>query len=235
MPHDDDDTPSPRPAREWDIPPMDHGPGWKDCAFTWAMGDLILRRIADGESVRAITADARMPAYCTVFRWMRVVPEFGDAVAALRAEMARGRLAAREAQAVARRQGVTDALVDGRRVRWWVSGRKSTYTLPRAAQVLAAIEDGASLSEIVARPGMPSFKAWYRWLKVTPGLAAQYAEACRRREVRMACERDLVIERVSETGIPAANAALRAIDGRRGRLRPKTYRTPPPTRLGLWF
>ena len=29
--------------------------------------------------MKAITADPRMPAYCTVFQWVKVVPEFGDA------------------------------------------------------------------------------------------------------------------------------------------------------------
>ena len=32
----------------------------------------------------AITADARMPAVCTVYRWMQVVPAFGDAVRMLK-------------------------------------------------------------------------------------------------------------------------------------------------------
>lgn len=79
-------------ARDRPIPYMDKGSGWKDSAFTWAMGELILARIADGETVKAITADPRMPAYCTVFQWMRVVPAFGEAVAEVR-----GRLAFREA------------------------------------------------------------------------------------------------------------------------------------------
>ena len=149
-----------RPAREWPIPPMDHGAGDKDTAFTWAMGELILQRIADGDTVKAITADARMPAYCTVFRWMQVVPEFGDAVAQVRAELARLRRAARDAAADARLQAEIDARRRGEKVRWWVSGRATTWTPERWEAVLAAIEDGASLSEVVRTSGMPSFKAW---------------------------------------------------------------------------
>lgn len=37
-----------------------------------------------------------------------------------------------------------------------------------------------------------------------------------------------MIATVAATGFPAADAALRAIDGRRGRLRPKLYRRLPP-------
>ena len=216
----------PRPARDWPIPPMDHGSGWKETAFTWAMGEVILQRIAEGETMKAITADARMPAYCTVFRWMRVVPSFGQAVAQARVELVRRRLAARAA---------AEGLAAGRRVRWWVSGRKTTYTPQVAAAVLEAIEDGASLSEVVRRPGAPSFKAWYRWLKVVPGLAPLYAEACRRRDVGLSCQRDMVIERVAATGFAAADAALRALDARRGRVRPKLYRTPPMQRRRSLF
>ena len=224
----------PRPARDWPIPPMDHGSGWKDTAFTWAMGQLILRRIADGETMKAITADARMPAYCTVFRWMRVVPEFGDAVRELRAEIARARRAARDAAEDAREQAVDEAHARGERARWWVSGRKTTWTPACSAAVLAAIEEGASLSDVVRRPGMPSFKAWYRWLRVVPGLDARYIEACRRRDAGLEFQRDMVIDNVALTGVPAANERLRAIDGRRGRLRPKLYRTPPPKRPEPW-
>lgn len=206
---------------------MDHSAGAKETAFNWAMGNLILQRIADGETMRAITADPRMPAYCTVYRWMRVVPEFGDRVAEVRAGMARLRLRARETVAAQRRQAVTDALAEGRPVRWWVSGRRSTYTVPRAAAVLAEIADGASLSAALGRPGAPSARAWYRWLKVIPGLATQYMEACRRRDMGLRLSREAVIEEVAPGGIPKANAALRAIEGRRGRMRPRVYRIPP--------
>src|SRR6478609_3017726 len=73
--------PLPAHPRDWPIPPMDKEAGWKETAFTWPMGQLILARIWAGETMTAITADPRMPAYCTVFRWMQVVPEFGEAVA----------------------------------------------------------------------------------------------------------------------------------------------------------
>ncbi|WP_293676255.1 hypothetical protein [uncultured Phenylobacterium sp.] len=203
------------PAREWAIPPMDKEAGDKSTAFTWPMGNLILRRIAEGETVKAITADPRMPAYCTVFRWMQVVPEFGAAVAELRAELARLRREERAAVAAVRRRA---------HGRWWRAGRKSTYAPARAKAVLAAVAGGASLSEVVARPGAPSFKAWYRWLQVVPGLAEAYAEACRQRDLMLELARYEVIDAAEPGGLRAAGAALRRIDGRRGRIRPKLYR-----------
>jgi hypothetical protein len=112
-------------------------------------------------------------------------------------------------------------------VRWWTSGRRSTYDPMWARAVLEAIEAGAPLSHVLGTEGMPSSKAWYRWLKTVPGLAARYAEACRWRAIWLGAERDLAIDRVWVTGIPAANAALRRIEGREGRLRPKLYRTKP--------
>ena len=207
-----------RPARGWPIPPMDHRSGDKFTAFTWAMGHLILQRIADGETVKAITADPRMPAYCTVFRWMKMVPAFGEAVAELRAELARLRRAERDQRAALKRQA---------HGRWWVAGRRSTYDPAWARRVLRAVAAGESLSAVLARPDMPSAKAWGRWLRDVPGLAAQYAEACRRRAVRLELARYEVIDRAEPGGFGAAGAELRRLEGRIGRLTPKVYRTPP--------
>ena len=67
---------------------MDHAPGWKASAFSWDMGRLILARVAAGETVKAITADPRMPSYCTVYRWTKMIPAFGDKWWALRERMA---------------------------------------------------------------------------------------------------------------------------------------------------
>ena len=78
----------PYPRGTWNpvppIPKMDHTAGFKESAFSWAMGRVILRRISDGWSMKAITRDPRMPAYCTVYQWMKVVPEFGEAVRLIR-------------------------------------------------------------------------------------------------------------------------------------------------------
>jgi hypothetical protein len=201
-----------RPAREWSIPPMDKEAGWKDTSFTWAMGRLILQRIADGETVKAITADARMPAYCTVFRWMQVVPEFGEAVAEVRRFLAEQRMAHADARRQAR----------GRRRNG--AGGKEQASAQDLARFLNRLRDGASVSDAVAEAGAPSAKMIYSRVRKCPGFRAAFVDACAWRDAGLEIERWKAIDRVFATGIPAANAALREIDGRRGRLRPKLYR-----------
>lgn len=209
--------PSPyRPAREWPIPPMDKAAGWKASAFTWEMGELILQRIADGESVRAITAHPAMPAYCTVFRWMQVVPEFGAAVAEVRGHLAQ------------QRQALADAWRHARGRRRNGAGRREQVLAPALGRLLDAVRDGASVSAAVAEPGAPSFKALYSRVRKCPAFRAAFVDACEWRDIGLEAAREEALEGVFVTGIPAANAALRAIDGRRGRLRPKLYRRLPP-------
>lgn len=198
---------------------MDHGAGHKDTAFTWEMGDLILARIAEGETVKQITADPRMPAYCTVFRWMRMVPQFGDEVAALRAAIARGRLAERDAYRRLRR-------LEARRRRPWISGRRPQVSAAALAQPLAEIRAGASVTEAVAQPGAPSFKALYSRVRGCPGFRAAFVDACDSRADWVEYDVEAVVGRVAAIGIPAANAQIRAIEAREGRLRPKLYRAP---------
>jgi hypothetical protein len=209
--------PSPyRPAREWPIPPMDKQAGWKDSAFTWEMGHLILQRIADGESVRAITAHPDMPAYCTVFRWMQVVPEFGEAVAQVRGHLAQ------------QRQALTDAWRRARGRRRNGGGRGEQASAQALGRFLDAVRDGASVSAAVAEPGAPSFKVVYSRVRKCPVFREAFVDACEWRDFKLETERYEVIATVAATGFPAADAALRAIDGRRGRLRPKVYRRLPP-------
>ena len=65
---------------------MDHEAGGKPSAFSWEMVELILARIAAGETVKEITDDPRMPCYATVYRWTHVIPEFGAAWREVREE-----------------------------------------------------------------------------------------------------------------------------------------------------
>lgn len=203
-----------RPAREWPIPPMDHRSGRKDTAFTWAMGDFILARIADGETMKAITADARMPAYCTVFRWMQVVPEFGEAVAELRGLMAQARMAERDACRRARK---------GRRR----GGRRPICSAQALDRLLARVRDGASVSDAVAEPGAPSFRVLYTRVRGCPGFRAAFVDACDWRNGWLGFQAELVVDEVWEIGIPAANAKIGRLKARRGRLTPKLYRESP--------
>jgi hypothetical protein len=195
---------------------MDKSSGHKLTAFTWAMGDLILARIAEGETMKAITADARMPAYCTVFQWMRVVPDFGRAVATVRAMLSQMRLSERDAHRQAR----------GRRRRGGQPQRCSARALDL---LLARVRGGATVSEAVAQPGAPSFKMLYSRVRNCPGFRVAFVDACDWRNAWLAFQAELTVDEVGEwrLSIPAANAKIAALMGRRGRLTPKIYRTMP--------
>jgi len=204
---------------------MDHEAGHKESAFTWEMGSLILDRMAARETMKAITADPRMPAYCTVFHWVKVHPEFGDAYRAVRAAVAA--VAREEAKALrAAHVRARDAtrIAAGKRVRHWVAGARSTYTPQMAEAICEAIKAGASLSEIVATPGMPSSKAIYGWLRRRPEFETAYMAACDWRAGWLAFQIEAVAETATPFTLAQAKARVAGLEGRIGRLTPKLYR-----------
>ena len=74
---------------------------------------------------------------------------------------------------------------------------------------------------------MPTAKMVTNWLQRLPEFRAMYVEACRRREVGLWCERDMVIDRAIDQGLAfdrRGDAEIAAIEGRIGRLTPKLYR-----------
>jgi hypothetical protein len=103
-------------------------------------------------------------------------------------------------------------------------GQRESVPAEVLARFLARLRDGASMSEAVAAPGGPSAKVVYSRVRKCPGFRAAFVDACDWRDFVLENERYEVIDAVYATGIPAANAALRALDARRGRLRPKLYR-----------
>lgn len=217
-----------RPPREWPVPAMDHSAGARDSGYTPAMGRLILARIAAGETVKAITADPRMPAYCTVYHWRAVDPEFGRAWAELRARMAAEKIRRRD-EARVNRLAERELLAGAGLGRLYRGGRRGSYTPALARRVCAAVAAGAPLSHALARPGMPSAKAVYGWLRTRATFRRMYAEACRRREAELRWEIEMAADRVmGGTAGPAAFAEAMAtvarLEGRIGRLRPRTYR-----------
>lgn len=193
------------------IPQMDHTPGFKDSAFSWPMARVILWRIGRGRTMKEITHDPRLPSYATVYQWMRVVPEFGDAVADARAKLAEQRLAARDA---ARRAGPVR-----RR-----GGKPQTVTAEALDTLLRRVREGMAVSVATAQPGAPSAKALYARLKVCPGFRAAFVEACEWRQSFLAEEADDARYSVREVGYRAARARHEALLARRGRLTPKLYR-----------
>ncbi|HEX3700224.1 MAG TPA: hypothetical protein VHV27_06070 [Phenylobacterium sp.] len=219
----------PKPETPWvhprdrEPPPMDHQAGWKESAFTWEMGELVLARIAAGETVRQLTADPRMPSYATVYRWTHMIAEFGEAYRAVRLERCV------EAQ-------LMDALTPrapSRRA--WYAGPPSTYTPAKARTICAAIKKGASLSEVLRRPGMPSSKAIYVWMKRRPAFKARYVEACDWRDSWLQFQGELIAEDSTLQSFRIDRARVARLEEKRGRTRPKKYRvmvvlTPGPPR-----
>ncbi|MFL5297034.1 MAG: hypothetical protein ACJ798_11700 [Phenylobacterium sp.] len=201
---------------------MDKAPGYRPSAFSWAMGRLILQRMGDRETMKQITADPRMPAYCTVFRWVQVNPEFGAAYRAVRAALG---VAMRE-EAAARRAALAQAAGPARR--HWVAGRKSSYTPELAVAVCEAIAAGASVSAVVRRPGMPSFKVLYGWVRTNPEFQAMFIEACEWRECELRAKLQEAVDTATPFTLAQAKARVRAIEARIGRLTPKRYRSPRP-------
>lgn len=157
-----------------------------------------------------------MPAYCTVFRWMQVVPEFGEAVAEVRAYLAQ------------QRQALADAKRHCRGRRRNGAGQREQASAALLDGFLAAIRNGASMSDAVARRGAPSAKMIYSRVRKCPGFREAFVDACEWRDIGLEVEREKAIDGVFATGIREANARIRAADARRGRLRPKLYRPAPP-------
>jgi hypothetical protein len=187
---------------------MDKAAGWKPSAFTWAMGRLILQRMADRETIKAITADPRMPAYATVYRWTHVHEEFGEAYREVRALLAQVRLEERDERQKPRR----------------TSGRPTTYTVERGWDVCEAICEGASLSEVVRRPDMPSSKAIYRWLRYEPEFRAEFIQACGVRALKLQEEVLDIARAVTPANVRLAKRQIDRLHGRIGRMTPRLYR-----------
>ncbi|ODT85988.1 hypothetical protein [Phenylobacterium sp. SCN 70-31] len=214
------------------VPWMDKAPGFKDTAFTWAMGDLILGRVMAGETMKAITADPRMPAYCTVYRWAKVVPEFGDVLREARVLLA----AMRISNADARRQAFREWASEGRRRDGRRRGGGKGPSVPAAAleAVLQAIRDGASMLEATQAPGAASSKAIYSRVRGCPGFRAAFEDACGWRDLTLWMAAERAIDACCTIGIQAAAARLRAAGARRGRLTPRLYRDGAAEQARRW-
>ncbi len=208
---------------EW-IPPMDHTPGGKASAFTWEMGEFILTRIEAGETIRRITEDPRMPAYCTVFQWVKVNPEFADRYRALRARQSEAYVR-RVAQRAAAKAfwPAHKAKVDGRR--WWRRGRPCSYSDAVGKAICARLRRGQTMMAINADPAMPSAKVVYGWMRTQAEFRAMVIAARRWRLDRLAFDIDHVAD-LALAGEPlgAVRREVARIEARIGRLTAKHYR-----------
>ena len=184
----------------------------------------IVERIAAGETVKAVTADPRMPSYATVYRWRRVHEDFAEAWCEVRRRLAREaqRRDLQRRMNLRGERGKGDALA-GRPT--WRRGRRSSYTWAKGKAICTRLAAGASLSEVVRAPGMPSCKVVYTWMRTRPAFRKMYVEACQQRLELLAFERDLVVDEVMEgrLDMATANRAIAALEGRMGRTSPRKY------------
>lgn len=223
---DPDTPPGWVPPRLRPVPPMDHAAGGKASAYTPEMGELILARIAAGETVKAITADPRMPAYCTVYQWVRVHDDFAEAWVAVRQAQAQRRVATIAQRDAARRfWPAHKARVDGRR--WWRRGRPSSYTRAKGVAVCELIEAGWPLSAVVRRADMPSSKVVYTWLRTQAEFRGLYAQACQFREWLLCEQMSDAAGAATAASFADARQEVAWLRGQVGRMTPRTYRVAP--------
>lgn len=206
------------------VPPMDHRAGWKASAFTQEMGAFILKRVEDGETIRDITFDARMPAYCTVYQWLKMHPQFAAQYRAIRArqsEMYVSRVADRAAAKAFWPAHM--AKVEGRR--WWRRGKPSSYTRAVGKAICARLRKGQTMMSINADPAMPSARVVYRWMRTQAEFRDMVIEARRWWLGWLAFQADMEADRAL-AGAPLASVKRRVarIEARIGRLSAKHYR-----------
>ena len=213
----------PKVVHSW-IPPMDHAPGWKASAFTWEMGEFILKRIEDGETIAEITADRRMPAYCTVFQWVKMHPQFGARYRAIRARQSE-QYVSRVANRVAAKAfwPAHIAKVEGRR--WWRRGKPSSYTRAMGKAICARLRKGETMMSINADAAMPSARVVYRWMRTEAEFRDMAVEARRWWLGWLAFDADNVAD-LATVGEPlgAIKRKVARIEARIGRLSAKHYR-----------
>jgi len=174
-----------------------------------------------------ICADPAMPSRATLFRWLRRQPYFAAVYEAVRVERAQAKVARADARrAAVRAAKAAKARAVGRRPRDWVSGQKSRYDPAVAEAFCDVIALGATLAEVCALPGMPSVKQVFGWLRRRREFRVEYVKA-------RAFQREVLADQMLETALAKAGprqleAGLGAVQGRIGRLTPKTWRPGLP-------
>jgi hypothetical protein len=226
--------PAEPPALCHGLPPIDHTGGHKPSQYHPRLGQVICARIEAGETVRQVAADPAMPSYATIFHWRKMHPDFDARYAAMRARMAKARI---EAADLAARSKVYwrihKARVDGRRPRDWVAGKKSTYRRDWAQAYCDRIAAGESGMSVSADPAMPSAKAVYGWLKRFPEFREMYVAARRAQQFSLELDIHLAADEVLDGRASLADGkrAVARLEGRIGRLGPKTWKAVPPERV----
>jgi hypothetical protein len=211
------------------VPAMDHTGGGKRSQYHPRLGKIILARLREGETIAQVCADEEMPSAATLHRWRHMHAEFGAAYKRMAVERGRHR---RMMARVTRERWLEWARIEHklgrRRTRSWVAGGKSTYERGWAQAFCARVATGKAVYRICAEPGMPSAKAVYRWLKRQPEFEAMFMAAKRDGIGRLAFEAEMIadqaLDAISATQLRAIKRKVARLEGRIGRLTPKTYR-----------
>lgn len=213
------------------LPVMDHTGGYKESQYHPILGAEICARIEAGETVRQVAAEPSLPSYATIFRWRKMHPDFARAYDAARLRAAEARLERAEVERRSKTYWrIHKARTDGRPVRDWVSGRRSTYDRAWAQAWCDRIAGGEAGYRVSAEPGMPSAKQVYGWLKRVPEFREMYVEARARQRRRLMLAVHETIDRVGELGFRHADRRVAWLEGRMGRLAPKVWKRVPPER-----
>ena len=216
------------PSDGW-VPRMDHTGGAKRSQYHPRLGKIILARLREGETIAQVCADEEMPSAATLHRWRHMHPEFGAAYE--RTMVERGRFRQMMARLERERRAEWARIehkIGRRRTRTWVAGSKSTYERAWAQAFCARVAKGEAVYRICAEPGMPSCKAVYGWLRRQPEFVATYVAAKREAVSWLAFQADMAADRaldaISLAQFRAIKRKVARIEGRIGRLTPKTYR-----------
>lgn len=149
-------------------------------------------------------------------------PEFAAMYERVRRHLAEGKIQNRRLKHVSDAWRVPHEIKLGLR-RHWVSGRKSTYEQAWGAAFCARVAAGESVMEITADPAMPTVKAVYGWLKRHEEFMDMYLEAKAEQKRWLEFNIDMIVMEATPATFKAAKAEVARLEGRIGRLTPKTY------------
>lgn len=154
------------------LAPQPPPPGLYASSYTPERGAAICRRIAAGESLRAICrADPAMPTEKTVWNWARRHPEF-RLMKAHALETARAASLAAQAE----RDAARLARPAARDARGWRRGCDG-YSAQAVNDICFGLMLGMSLEAVCRRPGAPSVGTVYNWLRAHPDFVEEVRKA----------------------------------------------------------
>jgi hypothetical protein len=178
--------------------------------YTQALGRAVCARVAGGESLRRIGAEAGWPTPQTVWNWARAEPVFAEALAAAqKAARVASRLRDRDAQAE------REARRDPKR-----PGPASTYHPAWGAEICRRLAEGESLVSIARDPDMPRTSTVLEWVTRHADFEDMYVVARR-------MQADHLADEVREVGLATTPGTVWADRLRFDTLRWLTARLAP--------